>query len=283
VETHRKKDYYSGRLNLLKVFVDYINYSKLSLKTISSYRLDFIIGIIGTILFNLVNFLAFGVFIYRFNTIAGWTFWELLFLYNIWLLSHSFYATFFRNIQNVQNYVASGEFDKFLLKPASPLAQIVGSKFYFMGAGDAILAFVMLLICSFNLKIDWNGVKFIYLFLTLFSAMLIEVSISLILSSLSFWTTKTEGIFYLIMQLNYSIAQKYPLDIYEKYIQFILTFVIPFSFMNFYPSIFILDKLDKVPFSPLLVFAAPLIGFVLFFVATLFWKFGIKNYKSTGS
>jgi ABC-2 type transport system permease protein len=70
----------------------------------------------------------------------------------------------------------------------------------------------------------------------------------------------------------------YPLDIYNPIIVFILTFIIPLGFINYYPAQLFLGK-----GLVLAAYLAPLVGIIMFIVSYSLWKYGIKNYTSTGS
>ena len=74
----------------------YFRLIRMALQSRLQYRADFITGIIGVIVLNLVNVALIGILVNRFRNLNGWTLWEMVFLYCLWLLGHSFYS-FFRN------------------------------------------------------------------------------------------------------------------------------------------------------------------------------------------
>jgi ABC-2 type transport system permease protein len=76
---------------------------------------------------------------------------------------------------------------------------------------------------------------------------------------------------------------EYPLPIYNKVVQTILTFVVPYGFVNYIPAQGILFP-DDALWSPVLEWiATPLLGLTLFVLSCLFFKFGMRRYQSTGS
>lgn len=77
----------------------YLELARLSLKTRIGYRFDFVVGAVGVILSNVINIGLILIITLRFDTLFGWNFWELVFMYNIWLFTHGFYSTFFRNVK----------------------------------------------------------------------------------------------------------------------------------------------------------------------------------------
>jgi len=69
-----------------------------------------------------------------------------------------------------------------------------------------------------------------------------------------------------------------PLDVYNPVITFILTFIVPIAFINYYPAELFLGK----GFSAF-AYLTPIVGLISFVIAYNFWKIGLKNYTSTGS
>ena len=97
----------------------------------------------------------------------------------------------------------------------------------------------------------------------------------------AFWIVKTDALSTFKWSLNEFI--QYPLSIYDRWIQIMLTFVFPVAFIGFFPSQVLLEKTDYLGFPSQIVFLSPLVGIVLFIISYLLFFVGIKNYKSTGS
>ena len=72
---------------------------------------------------------------------------------------------------------------------------------------------------------------------------------------------------------------RYPLSIYSGYIQFLLSWIIPFGFATFYPSARLLGHAEFRAYAPLV----PLIAVATFAVAATSWRLGLRRYSSTGS
>ena len=70
---------------------------------------------------------------------------------------------------------------------------------------------------------------------------------------------------------------------YPRFIQVLLTFVIPYGFMSFYPAQYFLQKNDFLLFFPWFQYLTPVVGAVLLTLAVVFWKAGLRRYQSTGS
>ena len=72
---------------------------------------------------------------------------------------------------------------------------------------------------------------------------------------------------------------RYPLSIYSGFIQFFLSWIIPFGFATFYPTAWMLRRAEFARYTPL----APLVAAACLTIAILAWNFGSRRYTSTGS
>ncbi len=105
----------------------------------------------------------------------------------------------------------------------------------------------------------------------------IYLAIFLGLTATSFWIEDRIGIVppvFNLMQFG-----RYPLTIYDGWIRFTLSFVIPFAFASFYPVMHFLRR----PEFTREFWAVPLVAAVSLAAALVVWKTGVKRYHSTGS
>ncbi|MBP9839264.1 MAG: ABC-2 family transporter protein, partial [Proteobacteria bacterium] len=72
---------------------------------------------------------------------------------------------------------------------------------------------------------------------------------------------------------------RYPISIFNRVIQTILTCIVPFAFVAFYPATHFLNHSGYQVFC----YATPIVSIVCIFVARYFWEIGVANYSSTGS
>ena len=97
------------------------------------------------------------------------------------------------------------------------------------------------------------------------------------LSATSFWIEDRIGIvppIFNLMQFG-----RYPLSIYDSWIRFVLSFVIPFAFATFFPTIRFLRRPEFLREF----WAVPLVAAATVTIALLAWREGVKRYHSTGS
>jgi len=246
------------------------------------YRADFIVGILGVFVLNLGTLGTTWVLLNRFENLNGWGFWDIVFLYNLWLLGHGIRAVFFRHINQLEQFIVEGTFDQLLTRPANPLVQFLGREVHYLGIGDMLLAGTMLGLAYHNLGLDWPLWMFGWLVVVAIASAVVEMAITLALASTSFFTTRSSAMVQAASMFSWAVVQQYPVDMFSKWLRVIVTIALPFAFMNYYPSLLFLGKQDQVPYG-FLTWFSPLVAALLMAIAIKVWNFGITRYQSTGS
>jgi ABC-2 type transport system permease protein len=260
----------------------YLKLVRISMQSRMQYRADFITGIIGVIIHNLVSLGLIGILVSRFENLAGWTVWELVFLYCLWLLGHSLYSLFFWHIRTLEDYLIQGTFDQYLLRPVSPFIQFLGREIQYYGFADVVFGVGGLALAFTNLQLEWGLVKWLFFVAAILSGTLIELTIALLFACLAFWTGRSRRASGIVMQINVMV-QQYPIDIFGSPFRAIVTGLIPVAFMNYYPALMLLDKFDRVgPGAEWLGYISPLVALLLVGVVAVVWRLALRRYASAG-
>jgi ABC-2 type transport system permease protein len=105
----------------------------------------------------------------------------------------------------------------------------------------------------------------------------IYLAVFLILTSVSFWFEDRVGIVPPVF--NMLTFGRYPLTIYNVFVQFLLSWIIPFAFASFYPTTHFLGRRAFTPYF----YLVPVVAASFFLLAVFLWNKGVANYSSTGS
>ena len=81
----------------------------------------------------------------RFGQIQGWSFYEVTLCFAITHMSFSLSECFSRGFDAFSSLVASGDFDRLLVRPRSTVLQVLGSKFEFSRFGRLFRACIVLI------------------------------------------------------------------------------------------------------------------------------------------
>ena len=245
------------------------------------YRVNFFAHLIGIVLTYAGQFIALAWLTQRFTTVGGWRFEEIILLYAMAILAWGFAVSFFWSLIGFEDQVRMGTYDRALLRPINPLLTVLGSQSPIAGLGQFVFSIAAFLFAVKVAGIRLTAATLGYLLLTALGGGLILGSAMLCVATLAFWTTRTYTFYW---SLVYPARQliNYPVSIYHRAIQFVLTVLVPFAFINYFPAHVLLGRTGELPI-PLLAWATPLVGVAAIAAAYGFWKFGTRRYTSTGS
>lgn len=260
----------------------YFRLIQISLFSRMQHRANFIAGLLGLIVWNVVNLGLIGVLVTQFTSLNDWTLWEMVFLYCLWILGHSLYALFFSHTNQMEDYLIEGTFDQFLLRPASPLIQVLGREFQYLEIADALFALTGISLAYTQLGLHWDGGRWGFFVTAVISGAVIVFALNLLIACTAFWTGRSRGAFFVAGQF-YGLVQRYPIDIFGKAFHVIVTGLIPVAFMNYYPALLLLNRLDRADSGWWLSYMTPVVALLLLGIVSVVWRLALKQYTSSGS
>lgn len=254
----------------------YFHYLHLSFRSLFAYRVDFIVGSLGFLLST--GALLFTIFvIFQFTeSIGGWNFWQVIFLFAFTSLARALWDTFMYNMIFLGEKVRDGSLDRLLLRPLDPLFQLIAEKIDPDTIGEVVFNAILVGICLRHFGLLDDIMMIVWFLGLLISAVFTFAAIHLVANSLAFWIMETDGVNTIIWRLDDFL--QYPLSIYPKWLVRFFTYVVPFAFVGYYPVSWLLGK-SLAPGG----FVCLLTGPILFALAYGFWRIGLGRYQSTGS
>jgi ABC-2 type transport system permease protein len=260
----------------------YYDFAKLETRSVTIYRSAFWIGFIGQILGYGATFATLYIVIVNFQVLDGWNGDEVLFLYAMYLLSYALGACFFFNpCTRLAANIRTGEFDNTLTKPLSPFAHEFFMGFNFGYVSHVSLSVAVLVFCIVRLHLEITPISILVFAGLLIGAVLTQCAILIFSSAFSFLLITNNPVFNLMETIKQFIH--YPLSMYPAALQFLLTFVIPIGFINFYPIGVVLRKKPGQFIPPFMGYLTPLAGIVLLLLSIAFWNWALSKYQSTGN
>lgn len=259
----------------------YLRLVQIALKSRLQYRADFVTGVIGVLVMNVVTLGLIGILVTRFSDLNGWTVWEVVFLYSLWILGHSLYSMFLWHMRTLEDYLVQGTFDQFLLRPVSPFVMFLGREVQYLGIADFAIGASGVSLAYVNLGLHWDVGQWAFLLVAILCGALIETTISLMIACIAFWTGRSRRANQLVMQVNVMV-QYYPVDIFGTIFRVIVTGLIPVAFMNYYPALMLLGKLDRVGDWWFLAYMSPVVVAILIVLASGVWRLALRQYSSSG-
>lgn len=260
----------------------YFLVSKLKFKSMKSYRNAFFISSISLVIFNLIGFLLVWIMISSFGEIGSWKPFEVIFLYALNLGAFAIASCFFQSASyNLPIMIQNGDFDQVLTKPINSFVYFFSSYFGFNQLPHLLLAIGVLILSCIQMNFVFSLSNIVKLFIVILSGAVIQGAIYIISAIPSFWFIQNNSMTQIALSFRSFI--RFPISAYHQPVQFLLTFIIPYAFINFYPSQLFLDKKEYLMFGEVIIWLSPVVATFWMILAIVLWNFGIKNYKSTGS
>lgn len=248
------------------------------LKTMLEYQADFIIAMVAAMLTQVLGFIFLWVLYERIPDIQGWLFWEVAFIYAMVFFTEGFASLFFEGIWHVSGMVNRGELDRLLVRPISPVLQVLGSAVGMNGIGNLFVGGIIIFQAFRHIEVDWTLGKIGIALILLVSAVVVRTSVYFAACSTVFWTRSPGNAFGNLVHTLSDFA-KFPLTIYSLGIQVLITIIVPFAFISFFPASYLFAKEDWALIGLLTPLAA-------IYCATLsVWIFnkGLRKYESAGN
>jgi ABC-2 type transport system permease protein len=247
------------------------------LKILMEYRLNFFIGSTSTAILQLASLATLWVVMSQIPSLNGWNIYEVLLIYGLLTLGESITHMFADNLWTIGwAYIRSGDFDRFLVRPIDPLFHLLADRFCHDGIGNFLTGAILVGIAMHNLAIPLTLQTGLYLVVTVLSGGAIFIALNLITATSAFWIMESIPVTQMVFGMNE--FAKYPLTIYSRGIGLVLTWIIPYGFVSFYPAEHLLGRE-----SGALVWLAPLVALIFVTIAYRVWKFGLRHYSGTGS
>jgi ABC-2 type transport system permease protein len=125
----------------------------------------------------------------------------------------------------------------------------------------------------------WGVGKTLFLLAVLAGSFLMIGSVNYITNCSFFWDPGASVSFPLLVQNSIDFA-RYPITLYARVAQVFVTWILPFAFVSYYPTLLLLDKMQP---APLISYLSPLAGVLVAWIASLIWSRCLVLYQGTGS
>ncbi len=248
------------------------------LKILMEYRTNFLIGATSTIVMQGAGLLAVWVIMSQIPDLNGWTLPQVLLIYGMITLSKSINHMFADNLWTLgRDYVRTGQFDRFMVRPVDPLFHLLADRFCHDGIGNLLVGAVLVGIAAAQLGIAWTAGTVLYLVVMVLSGGVIFIALNLMTCVSAFWIMDSVPVTRVVFEMHE--FAKYPLSIYPRAIGLLLTWAIPFGFASYFPAARLMG-LDAPLWQ---VYGAPVVAAVLLAIALQVWRFGLRHYGSTGT
>lgn len=258
----------------------YKKYVKMHTKSALQFKLNMTLITFSSTLVSIAEILSVFLLFKRFESVGYWGFYEAALMFGVITSVYAFVECFARGFDEFAQLIKKGDLDRLLVRPVNIVYQIFCSKIEFSKLGRVVLGIVVSVIALVNLNIVWTVSKVIVLIATYLCGIAVILGVEMISAGISVFTVENLE-FINIFTNGAKELSYYPINIYNKWLARLFTFIIPVACFNYLPISYIMGygSLPRIVYglSPLfgILFLVPC---VIFFVVTL-----KKHYQSTGT
>lgn len=246
-----------------------------------SYRWSFFINCVSQALDYAVTFLLMWVMVLAFQDMNGWNAYEVMLLYAFSLFSYGIAGTFFyRIMHNLPRQIRQGTLDDILVKPVKLLPYLISSNFMCNYIAHITLSVAITVICFRALEIAMTAALLFQLTGILLMGAVLYSALFLFAAGTAFLIIKNNAfsnIMFFFREISF-----YPISIFPRIIQIIVTVAIPYGFINYYPLRELLGKNDPV-FLENAAGWSPAVSALFFVLSCIFFSRCSRHYNSSGS
>lgn len=255
----------------------YFKYLKIHFKSQLQYKASFIMNNISQFVNFFTYYFSITCLFDRFSNIKGFTLYEVLLTFSVIQIGSSFCETFFRGMDQFDDLVVDGSFDRLLTRPRNIFLQIFGEQIHYGKVIKLLQAIIVLIIALLSLNINYDIYKILTIIFMIISSVLIFLSVFILAAAYCFITIKGLEIRNILTDGSKHMAQ-YPIGIFKKGIIIFLTCILPFGFVNYYPLLYLLGRTTNK-----LYVISPLITLIYLLISIIVFKKGMRRYTSSGS
>jgi len=247
------------------------------MKAILAYEADFVVMLFSAVIVQIAGFLFIWTIFQRIPTINGWTMWQVVMMYALIFVTEGVGSLFFEGTWRLSNLVYTGQFDQMLVRPLSPIVQVLANAVGFNGLGNIVTGLVLIVIGILNTPVQWTPGRLLMLVILVASAATIRVAINLGSAASAFWIKAPWSMVPMFVHQLGEFA-KYPITIYSVAVQALIVIAVPFAFVSFFPTAFIFG-VEAWSIQGLLT---PLVAIYSVVLAVWLFRVGLRRYESSG-
>lgn len=255
----------------------YFHYLSVHLRAQMQYKTSFVLTILGQFVGSATALLSILVLMDRFHVLQGYTTAQVLLCFGVVLMAFSLAECFFRGFDTFAGVLSQGQFDRILVRPRNEVFLTLCTKIELSRIGRFFQAVLVFAYAIPHSGVTWTWDKILTLCFMVLSGMALFSGLFVVYASICFFTT--EGLEFMnIFTDGGREFGSYPMSIYGKRLLRFFTFVVPLAAVQYYPFLYLIGQADHW-WYPL----TPIAAWVFLVPCGIFWKVGLRHYKSTGS
>ncbi|MCL9760221.1 ABC transporter permease [Frankia sp. AiPa1] len=247
----------------------------------TSYRTNFALDLVSSLLAGVVELAEIWVLFHAVTRLGGLEFHQILLVFGLADLAFSLADLVFGHCDELAGYVRAGTLDVFYLRPQPLLLQLVTCDISLRRLARAAVG-----VCALGAglalnDIPWNASSLALLAVALVSGVAMFAAVFVWAAGAQFFLVDgaetTNAVTY---GGRYAATQ--PASVWSRPLKAVFGFAVPMAFAGFLPTLRLLGLPGAAWFPTWLGWCGPLAALWAWGMALLFWRWGVRHYRSGG-
>lgn len=248
------------------------------LRAILEYEADFWVLIVAAILSQCLGLVFISAIFERLPSIDGWRLWDVMLIYSMVFFAEGVVSLGAEGTWRLGRWVNQGDLDRMLVRPFSPLLQVMSSDLGTNGIGNIALGSVLIVLSAAHSSVHWGASTVAAALVLVISGITVKLGVTLASNATAFWLkSPTSTVPFTLHQLG--DLCRYPITIYSVALRAMLLTAIPFAFVSFVPASALLHH-GRWWWAGWLT---PLVGLYTVVGGVIAFRRGLARYESTGN
>ncbi len=166
--------------------------------------------------------------------INGWRFWDVVLIYSLVALTEGIAVLLAQGAWSMAVTVNLGGLDTILVRPYTPLLQLLSSQIGMNGLGNLALGGSLFIAALLHVGVAWSPGRIATAALVFAFAPLVKIGLNILTNCSAFWLKTPWSMFPFAFHTLGELA-RYPISIYGVVVRVILSVVLPYAFMSYFP------------------------------------------------
>ena len=251
-------------------------------RSAAQYRATLVLMTFNAVLLSALEHAAVLLLFANTKSLEGFSLAEVLYLSGTARTSFALSDMLFAGTTFINTRLRAGTFDSLLIRPVRVLPQVFADQFSPRRFGNLASGLGMLGASLVLLHVDWTAARVATVPYTVLGGLAIFGAVWVLVGAFQIVTTDAGEVMNAVTYGGQYLTS-YPMSLYGRDFGLFLTFGLPLAFVNWQPSLYVLDHADPLGLPVAFRFAAPVVCAALWTVALAAWRAALRRHRSTGS
>jgi ABC-2 type transport system permease protein len=247
-----------------------------------AYPVSFALDVVAQIIGQAIELIVILVVFTQVSTLGGFSLGEVLLIFGLAATAFGLADLTVGQIEELPDYIRTGELDVMLLRPLGTLAQLLSADVSIkrlgrVGTGLAVLGWSLA-----TAGIDWTPSRVLLAVVAPLAGAVILSSIWVAANTVSFWLVDGREVAN-AFTYGSNFSTSYPINIYAPWLRRVMCYAVPSAFVAYFPALGLLGRPDPLGLPAALQWSSPLVAALTVAAAGLVWRSGVRHYQGTGS